>query len=40
MAEALLVEKVNAVNPLDAVAVNVIGAMPTTSGEAGAKATV
>ena len=37
---ALLVEKLNAVNPLEALAVSVIGPTPNTNGVAGAKVTV
>ena len=40
MLAALLVLKVNAVNPLDAIAVSAIGDMPYTTGETGAKVTV
>ena len=40
MLAALLVLKVNVVRPLDAVAVSVIGAAPSITGDAGAKVTV
>ncbi|MBL0124923.1 MAG: hypothetical protein IPP88_20125 [Betaproteobacteria bacterium] len=40
MLAALLVLKVNAVRPLEAVAVSVIGVTPKVTGEARAKVTV